>query len=46
MYSDVDKNMIICTQKRKLPVSISMLLHGLVIAMEIKIPEQKNNDTA
>ena len=46
MYSDVDKNMIICTQKRKLPVSISMLLHGLVIAMEIKIPEKKNNDTA
>ena len=46
MYSDVDKNMIICTQKRKLPVSISMLLHGLVIVMEIKIPEKKNNDTA
>ena len=38
--------MIICTQKRKLPVSISMLLHGLVIAMEIKIPDQKNNDIA
>lgn len=46
MYSDVDKNMIICTQKKKLPVSISMLLHGLVIAMEIKIPDQKNNDIA
>ena len=41
MYSDADRDMIICTQKRKLPASISMLLHGLVIVTEIKIPDQK-----
>ena len=46
MYSDADRDMIICTQKRKLPASISMLLHGLVIVTEIKIPDQKNSDIA
>lgn len=43
MHSNLDRNMIICTQKKKLPVSISVMLYDLLIAIEIKIHEKKLN---
>ena len=36
------RNMIIFTHEQKPPVSISMILYGLLIAREIKICEKHN----
>lgn len=46
MCSNVDRNMVICTQERKLPVTISVMLYGFLIATEIKMPEKNNNSMA
>lgn len=34
MCSNVDRNMVICTQERKLPVTISVMLYGFLIARD------------
>ena len=46
MCSNVDRNMVIYTQERKLPVTISVMLYGFLIATEIKMPEKNNNNMA